>query len=347
MSDNEIETLIEDVCKAKVTHQTVLEAEKTELLTELWGAFAELGLTEVGIAEEAGGPGGEFADVVSLLTVTARHSVPLPLLEHHLAVWAASSAGLPLEEGGPWTIAPGAEADTLRLDGGNASGTLHDVAWGASAARVVALVTTDAGTRVAVLDPADAQISHGRDLAGQPRDTLTFTGAAATVADSVVTVDDLRRRGAVLRGAQMAGAMDAVFELTRKYVATREQFGRPIGTFQAVQTHVVHLAEASVISNTSVGRAAAALDARDASFDVFAAKLLCDQYAAGSIRRSHQAHGAMGMTREYALQDSTRRLNAWRGDWGTEHQLAERIGAAVEAAGGVVRAATDAGSLAV
>jgi len=95
-------------------------------------------------------------------------------------------------------------------------------------------------------------------------------------------------------------------------------------------------------------RAAAALESgRDASFDAYAAKLLADQNAAVSVRSGHQAHGAIGMTREYVLQDLTRRLNAWRGDWGTEQALAERIGGAVAAAGRIATVATDAGSLPV
>ena len=146
----------------------------------------------------------------------------------------------------------------------------------------------------------------------------------------------------------MAGAMAAIYEITKRYTAERQQFGRPIGTFQSVRTHLVYLAQMQVMTTVSAERAAAALaSGRDASFDAYAAKLLADQNAATSIRSGHQAHGAIGMTREYVLQDHTRRLNAWRGDWGTELDLAERIGTAVLAGGRIAGVATDEGSLIV
>jgi acyl-CoA dehydrogenase len=225
------------------------------------------------------------------------------------------------------------------------TGTLRDVAWGRDADRVVAL----AGATVVVLRPVDATATApGRDLAGQPRDTLTFDRAAAEVLPAAVTADQLAQRGAVLRAAQMAGAMAAVYDLTQAYTAQRVQFGRPIGKFQAVRTHLVFLAQMAVMTRLSADRAAAALESgADASFAAYAAKLLANQNAAVSVKSGHQAHGAIGMTREYALQDLTRRLNAWRGDWGTEQALAMRIGGAVAAARRIATVATDEGSLIV
>ena len=343
VADRDLEELVTRVFSDRVGHDLVLAAEDAGLLRELWDVVAELGLPWVGIDEEAGGSGGTLADLVALLQAGGRYAVPLPLLEHHLAAWLVTTAGGQAAQE-PWTVAPRTCDDTLRLDGTRASGTLHDVAWGGAATRVVALV----GAQVVVLDPADAEVRPGRDLAGQPRDMLTFDDAPAQVLDAAVTPEAFRQRGAVLRAAQMAGAMQAVYDVTNRYVYERQQFGRPVGTFQSVRTHLVQLAQMSVMTTVCVERAAAALESgRDASFDAYAAKLLADQNAAVSVRSGHQAHGAIGMTREYVLQDLTRRLNAWRGDWGTEQALAERIGGAVAAAGRIATVATDAGSLPV
>ncbi|MBO0842704.1 MAG: acyl-CoA dehydrogenase family protein [Nocardioides sp.] len=348
MSDADLEELVERVFSEKAGHAAAIEAERTSLLTELWETVAELGLPWIGVDEEAGGSGGELADVVTLLRASGRHAVPLPWLENHLATWAFTLSGGRLEPDGPWTIAPGTPQDTLTLDGDVATGDLFDVAWGASASRVVALVEAGSATRLVVLDPSQAEVSEGRDLAGQPRDVLSVHEAHAHVLDSAVTVEQLRRRGAVLRAAQMDGAMQAVYDITKKYTAERQQFGRPIGTFQAVRSHIVTLAQMAVMTRLCVDRAAAALAAgEEGSFAAYATKLLADQNAALSIKSGHQAHGAIGMTREYALQDHTRRLNAWRGDWGTERALAGRIGSAVADAGRIATVATDAGSLAV
>lgn len=323
-----------------VTHDLVLEAERTSLLGGLWRQVADLGLPWVGIDERGGGQGGSLEDVLTVLCSSGRHAVPLPLLENHLAAWAVAASGGSVDGGAPWTIAP--PQDGLTVTNDRVSGTLRDVAWGGSAARTVAIV----GDRVVVLDPATAEVRSGRDLAGQPRDSLTFADAAAQVLPAGVTAEQLAQRGAVLRALQMAGAMQAVYDVTNRYVYEREQFGRPVGTFQAVRRHLVFLAQMTVMTTVSAERAAALLESdEDASFAAAAAKLLADQNAAVSVASGHQAHGAIGMTREYPLQNFTRRLNAWRGDWGTERELSGRIGAAVVDAHGIATIATDTGSL--
>ncbi|MFA6300501.1 MAG: acyl-CoA dehydrogenase family protein [Nocardioides sp.] len=344
----DVESMITRLFEDKVGHTRVLEAEEATLLRDLWDTVADLGLPWVGVSEEAGGSGGSITDVVTLLRGAGRFAVPLPLMENHLAAWLWTTAGGQVSGTGPWSVAPGTPQDSLVMEGSRVSGTLRDVAWGAAVDRVVALVETDGDPVVLLLDPATAEVAAGRDLAGQPRDALTFSGAPAERSTSTLTADELARRGAVLRAAQMAGAMTATYELTQAYTAQRQQFGRPIGKFQAVRTHLVHLAQMAVMTGLCVDRAAAALETgRDASFDAFATKLLANQNAAVSIRSGHQAHGAIGMTREYALQDHTRRLNAWRGDWGSELALAERIGDAVLTAPSIARVATDEGSLSV
>jgi acyl-CoA dehydrogenase len=340
--DRGFEVMIAQLFESKVGHERVLEAEQVTLLRDLWDTASELGLPWIGINEEAGGSGGSIQDLVTLLDATGRFAVPLPLLENHLAAWLVTSAGGQVAEGEIWSVAPGTPQDSLVMVGSRVSGTVHDVAWGGAAHTVVVLIENHDGTQLVLLDPTQAEVTPGRDIAGQPRDVMIFDGAEFSPFISNITVDDLRQRGAVLRAAQMAGAMATVYETTKRYTAERHQFGRPIGTFQAVRTHLVYLAQAAVVTRVSVDRAAVALDAEgDASFAAYATKLLANQNAAQSIRSGHQAHGAIGMTREYSLQEYTRRLNAWRGDWGTEYALAERIGGAALEAHRIATIATD------
>jgi acyl-CoA dehydrogenase len=338
MSD--LQDLVTRVFTHQVGHDRVVEAEQTSLLTDLWGKVAEVGLPWIGIDETAGGQGGSLEDLLTVLHASGQHAVPLPLLETHLAAWLVTASGGQVDDTAPWSVAP--PQDGLAVADGRASGTLRDVAWGGSVERVVAVV----GDQVVILDPTTSQVVAGRDIAGQPRDALSFEDAPAQVLTSAVSADQLAQRGAALRALQMAGAMQAVYDITDRYVYEREQFGRPVGTFQAVRRHLVFLAQMAVMTRVSAERAAAALESgEDASFAAAAAKLVANQNAAVSIASGHQAHGAIGMTREYALQDYTRRLNAWRGDWGTELALAERIGEAALAAGELARLATDQGAL--
>jgi acyl-CoA dehydrogenase len=139
----------------------------------------------------------------------------------------------------------------------------------------------------------------------------------------------------------MAGAIGAVDQITRRYTRERVQFGKPIATFQAVQQHVVAIAQAAEMSAMAVWAAGRAAATRDGTFEVCAAKTLANESARIAVRSAHQAHGAIGMTQEYPLHRYTRRLNAWRQEFGTEAQLTAGLGAAVAAAASFARVISD------
>jgi acyl-CoA dehydrogenase len=90
--------------------------------------------------------------------------------------------------------------------------------------------------------------------------------------------------------------------MTQAYTAQRVQFGRPINRFQAVQHHLVTLAQQAALARMALDRAAPGDERRTAAFEVTAAALTAAAAAAEGARAAHQAHGAMGMTREYPLQ---------------------------------------------
>lgn len=360
---SELASMVTDLFRERVPHEFVVAAEDHSSADDvhlspaqlrLWAELHELGLTGIGIAEDLGGSGGELDDSVTLAFLAGKFALPLPLVEHQLAVWAWAETGgqAPGEEQqhAAWSITLGTPNDTLEWHEGHVTGTLHDVPWGASAGRVLAPILVDDAPAYVLLNPSLAQVEVGHDVAGEPRDRLTFSQAPAQLVrpseggshDSQTLV----LRAMLLRAAQMAGALQSVFELTKKYASVRQQFGRPIGAFQAVAAHVVQLAEVAVMTEVAVRRATQEFTAGpSASFAINAAKLLANQHAVESVRRGHQAHGAIGMTREYALQDFTRRLNAWRGEWGSELELASRIGQAAFAHGRIAVAVTDEGSL--
>jgi acyl-CoA dehydrogenase len=294
-----------------------------------WAATEALGLPLVGIPEERGGSGGSLPDLLAVLMSMGQHAVPLPLAEASLAAWLLSASGQDVASG-MMTVAIPDPRDTLSLSAGRISGTAHHVPWARSASLVVALVPGPASRQhVVALDPAGSRISPGSDLAGQPRDVLEAAGQPVTMsAPAGAGPGDLFWRGALLRAAQMAGAIAAVDRLTRRYTGERVQFGKPIARFQAVQQHVVTIAQAAEMAAMGVWGAAARQD----SFTACAAKLLANENARVTIRSAHQAHGAIGMTREYPLHRYTRRLNAWRQDFGTEAQLSPALGGVVASA---------------
>lgn len=295
-------------------------AEPGPLDTTRWSKFAELGLHLVGIPETEGGSGGTFEDLLALAVLAGRHAADVPIVEATTAAWALAQAGLPIDETVSYSIPIG--PSSLTVDGdGTVRGTFADVPWGASVDLIVGL--TDDG-RTVVVEALGATIRSGIDLAGQPRDTFEFSGITPIAINTGVTASQLRRRVVTLRNALTAGALQAISELTRRYVSERVQFGKPIGTFQAVQAHIVQLEQMATMTTAIVDRLALQPELHE--IDVAAAHLVTIENAIVAARAAHQAHGAIGMTREYRLQGYTRRLHTWTGDFGEALDLSRRLG---------------------
>jgi acyl-CoA dehydrogenase len=205
------------------------------------------------------------------------------------------------------------------------------VPWGRSAERLVLL-----GEGVVVSVPATAAIiSQASSLAGEPRDTMTFHGVQADVASAPDGVDAeaLRFRGALSRVALMAGAIDKMSRLTVSYTNEREQFGRPVSRFQAVQQHLVWASQDAALTRMAAESAGRQANRGDARFEIASAKLVANQAATRATKACHQAHGAMGMTQEYELHHSSRRLWTWRSEYGGVREWSSWVGQAAAAQG--------------
>ncbi len=331
-----LERLLSERCGPDVCQ----EAEATGWAAELWEALTAAGLTTVGVPESAGGSGGDLSDACTLVAAVGRHAVPLPLAETAmLGGWLVGRAGLTLSAG-PLSVAVPRADDWLRLDGSTLSGRLTRVPWATRAAGVVAVVQDGGGREhVVLVDPARADVTPGRNLAGEPRDAVEI-GDLHLDADRMApvpegTAAELALRGALARALAMAGAMEAVTRLTLGYAGERRQFGRPIAAFQAVGQRLVRLAEEAEAAGLAAEVAAQryAQVGTGASREIAAAKVTAGRAAAEVAAHAHQVHGAMGMTQEYRLHLSTRRLWAWRHEWGSSRHWASVLGGELVAGG--------------
>jgi acyl-CoA dehydrogenase len=311
------------------THEAIQAAEHDGWAPGVWGRVADVGLHRVALEE-----GGTLGDALAVLRLAGRNAAPVPLAETGLlAGWLLAGAGLPVPDG-PLTVVPGRLEDQYGLHGGRLVGMAHRVPWARAAERVVALVVSDDGWLVASAPAASLAIEQRVNLAGEPRDTVTFDGAVEVApAAPGVDADALRCRGALTRAVLMAGALERMSGLTVGYTSERVQFGRPVARFQAVQKHLVDGAQDAVLVGMAADGAARAAERGDARFEIASAKLLANQAAFSATRAAHQAHGAMGMTREYPLHHLSRRLWAWRSEYGDEQIWSARLGAAVARAG--------------
>ncbi|HXT09431.1 MAG TPA: acyl-CoA dehydrogenase family protein [Roseiarcus sp.] len=320
---------------ARVLRNLVTDAARAQMAggalpLALWSALEELGLPYALLPEDAGGFGAPLAQALSLLAIAGEHALPLPLADAMLARLLLAKAGVEAPQG-MLALAPGAE---VALDGrGRASGWAWGVPWGRHAAAVVIVCETPGGPVILAAPQSALKIEPGADIAGDPSDTIRFEAVASAPAPFGVL--EARAAGAATRALMIAGALGAVTAMTTQYAGERQQFGRAIGKFQAVQQNLAVLAGQSASAAAAADFAADAVAAWGPGLvpAVAAAKLRCGEAAGLGAAIAHQTHGAIGFTREHRLHRYTLRLSAWRDAYGREAEWARYLGRHVLAAG--------------
>ncbi|MEV1290790.1 acyl-CoA dehydrogenase family protein [Pseudonocardia sp. NPDC049635] len=298
------------------------DTDATGLDTAAWKACAESGLTTLTDPEV----GGTLEDSAVLLEAAGAWAARVPLAETDLlGGWLAGAAGLTVPDGPSVAVtgsATGDGTDTVSV-------RLHRVPWGRA---LVAVVVLD-GDRVLVLDTEDATVSEGTNVAEEPRDTLTFTGVTPVAAGAAPSgaAAELELRAALARSLLLAGAARGALARSIGYAGERQQFGRPIARFQAVQQMLAEAGAevaAATASSGAAARSAATAGFADpaTAFAVAAAKSRCGEAATAVARIAHQVHGAIGFTREHDLRLVTTRLWAWRDEDGNEAHWNDRVG---------------------
>lgn len=141
------------------------------------------------------------------------------------------------------------------------------------------------------------------------------------------------RSMALVRSCQMAGAMQAALELSVQYTRERQQFGKALSTFQAIQQQLAVFAEETAAASMAAAAACRASDRGEAEFEVACAKLRANIAVGTAATVAHQVHGAMGFTAEYRLHQFTRRLWQWRSEFGNDRYWADKLGTLVAAKG--------------
>lgn len=296
---------------------------------EMWSRLEEAGFATVSIGEERGGSGGTLADALVLLQVAGRHACPLPLAETAvLAGWLLTEARISLPAV-PLTVAADPSLQMERTGGSTVlRGVASGVPWGRTAC-IVAAAAADDGVDVTVLSPAECLIEEHVNVAGEPRDTVHFDvpiDEARVSRVGRVCLTELHTRGAMTRIAMIAGALMRVLELSMRHASDRVQFGRPLLKFQAIQHHLATMAGevATVLAAAELVRDVAESPEREIA--VAAAKARAGEAATKTAALAHQIHGAIGTTREHDLQLFTRRLLAWRDEYGSEFEWARVLG---------------------
>ncbi|HVS62063.1 MAG TPA: acyl-CoA dehydrogenase family protein [Thermoanaerobaculia bacterium] len=305
---------------------------------ELWAAIEDNGLPAVLVPEERGGVGLTLSDAMAILRLSGAFAVAAPLAESMIGQWLLAAADLePVQ--GPIAIAladggiHGEDESAAAL-----SRPLHGVPWLRSEAHLlVAGDEASGGSRLALFAIGEPATATSQNVAGEPRGSSAGGFEATAMARGVVastSTERLRLLLALCRASQIAGAMDRILDLTLEHANGREQFGRPIGRFQAVQQQIAVLAGEVALVGAATDAAVSAWEQGGGEVLAAAAKARASEAAHGVAAIAHQVHAAIGFTREHDLHRFTRRLWAWRDEWGSETEWQEWIGRRAIAAGG-------------
>jgi acyl-CoA dehydrogenase len=312
----------------RVTKELLTAFDRGEGDGGLWDEVENQGLTRPLVSEENGGVGGEWRDAHVLLVASGYHAAPVPIGETILATWLAEKSGLPVPDGAS-TVIDGRGA--LSLEGGKLSGTAKRVPWASASGHAVVVAEDGAGAKIGLLDLSEAaSVSDGENVAKEPRNDVVLDGAAVEMKPlpNDVPADGILLYGAMIRSAQIAGALEKVLQQAVQYANERSQFGRPIGKFQAIQQELARMAGETAASGVIAEAPFAALDEGQAAEDLIAAAKARTSEAAGvGASVSHQTHGAIGFTYEHSLHFATRRLWSWRSEFGSQRYWWKRLGA--------------------
>lgn len=263
----------------------------------LWKSLADAGVFAVAVPEAAGGVGVLPVELVTAFRVLGAHGVPGPYVET-----VAAAQLLP-------EIGDGSRLVSLALP--------PEVPYALDAdAADVALVADEAGVRHGQPGAARESIDPARRLFPlTPGEIVSSAGSAADAYDL----------GVLLCAAQLSGLGDRLLAITVEYAKTRQQFGRPIGEFQAVKHH---LADAYVtLEHARPLLYGAALAHGSPSFarDVSAAKAAASEASYFASRIALQVHGAIGYTDEYDPTLLIRKARALRNAWGSPSAHKARV----------------------
>jgi hypothetical protein len=307
---------IRRLCQGRFDLEKVRAREGADKVVDRagWQQLGEAGVFALCLAEAAGGVGLGLAEAAIVFEELGRALVPGPLVATHLAAGlidgaAAGSAVVGLVD------LPAGRPAVLPL----VAEHLDDLD----------ILLTAAPEGVAAVDPRSIDATR----LARPMDPLTPVWAVGAMpAGELVAGPEIaawwRRDGTVLTAALQVGLAAWTTDLAVEYAKAREQFGRPIGGFQAVKHLCADMAVRTELARCAVQAAAVTVDQPDVGDGASAAagaKLLADEAALANGRSCIQVHGGMGFTWEVPAHLAYKRGRVLATQFGTADQLAETL----------------------
>ncbi len=285
----------------------------------LWAALGEVGLTAVLAPESVGGLAMKEIDLVRPIEEVGYAGVPEPLAEH------AGVAVPALAEGGSPGLAEAAAAGEITCSIGLGAGGRYVLAAEIADLLVMErsgeLYAVPSGVITLTPQPSVDQSRRLCEVDFDVADATPLVGADPGVASD---------RAVLFAAAQCLGVARRLLDATVEYVGTRHQFGKPVGSYQAVKHQLSDVRIATEFAAPLVYRAAWSIAAEstttlDRRRDVSMAKAVASDAVDRACRVALQCHGAIGYTIEYDLQLWLKRGWALSSAWGDARFHRDRV----------------------
>ncbi|MWB77001.1 acyl-CoA dehydrogenase [Pseudooceanicola sp. 216_PA32_1] len=291
----------------------------------LWDQLAELGAIFALAPEDKGGFGGTGFDISVVFESLGRVICPEPVLGALMATRILShtdanqeallsgsmraAVGLGEIEA-PYDLSSIATEATKSGDGYTLTGRKSAVYGGQAAHHLLIAAKLDGKLAVFRVDAADADVTGYAmiDGGGAAEVIMENTPAVLVLEDAADAVQDAVNAGILALCSEAVGAMEVLHAMTVDYLKQRKQFGRPIGTFQALQHRAVDMLTEIEQSRSIVIKAASELDGPDATKYCAMAKNLIGRAGRLVAEEAIQMHGGIAMTWEYPGSHYAKRI---------------------------------------
>jgi alkylation response protein AidB-like acyl-CoA dehydrogenase len=333
-------------------HVRDMEEDEKGYSPELWKKMAEQGWQGLMIPEQYGGAGFNFMDLIILVEEFGRALVPGPFIPTTVATIAILEAGsedqkkqhLPRIASGEqiWTLAftePSARFDaegvelTAKKEGNDyvLNGTKLFVRDSHVADNMVVVARTggsgEQGISLFIVDAKAAGVTHTplRTIASDKQTEVKFENVKVPAANLLgaegrgwATFKKIANKATVIECAYLVGLAQQDFDITVNYAKERVQFGRPIGSFQAIQHKAADMVTDVDGSRFIMYKAAWAVaeNEPDADEQVHMAKAWISDATRRVVAHGQQIHGGIGFTKDYKIQLFFRRQKAAELAWG-------------------------------
>jgi alkylation response protein AidB-like acyl-CoA dehydrogenase len=282
---------------------------------DLWQAMAGMGLTGLTVPEEFGGMGMNAVDFVLLAQACGYVALPEPLVEtvlvavpliNALSVDAVKFAWLPRIASGEAKVAVGLSHNLLVAD-----------------AHIADLLLLQHGDEIHAVTKSQVQLTHNESIdPSRKLFSVQWTPSTATCVaqgdEAKKIIADAFNAGVLGAAAQALGLTQRMIDISVKYTSDRTQFGKPIGSFQAVKHRLANVAVPLEYAKAVVHRAAysVAHDHPDTALHVSHAKLAASEASLLGAKNGIQVHGAMGYTWEVDMHIFMKKAWALNNTWG-------------------------------